>query len=104
VVSDSKPVIARLDYALTSDLLVRVDVDPESGSISNESGTGDLFVRLGWRAMKQPKFALFVGADFSLGPPLIANNRIEAILATRDFSVKIVFTKPHSGRSELSFK
>ncbi len=61
----------RLDYAVSPDVLVRVDVpyvdvDPKHSSIDSDSGLGDLFVRLGWRALAQPKFALFFGADFFL--------------------------------------
>ncbi|OEU62409.1 MAG: hypothetical protein BA870_07520 [Desulfuromonadales bacterium C00003094] len=62
---------ARLDYALTPNVLVRVDVpyvdvDPQVSGIDSDSGLGDIFVRLGWRALKRPKFALFFGADFFL--------------------------------------
>lgn len=69
--AETHAVTARFDYALTSDLLVRVDVpfvdvDPSVNTISSESGIGDLYVRLGWRAVNQPKFAFFMGADFFL--------------------------------------
>ncbi|MFT6977050.1 MAG: hypothetical protein ACJAZA_000754 [Shewanella psychromarinicola] len=62
---------ARLDYALTSDLLLRVDVptlnvDPNVAGFSDKTGLGDLFFRVGWRAVNTPEYAVFLGGDFVL--------------------------------------
>ena len=62
---------ARLDYAVTSDLLVRVDlpflnVDPGVAEVADETGYGDTFVRIGWRAVNTPQYAVFLGGDFVL--------------------------------------
>lgn len=62
---------ARLDYAVSSNLLVRVDVpylnvDPKIGGIDDETGLGDLFLRVGWRVVNKPEYAIFLGGDVVL--------------------------------------
>jgi len=41
-------------------------VDPDADGIDSETSHGDLFLRLGWRAINTPTFALFFGGDFVL--------------------------------------
>jgi len=63
--------VARFDYAFTPDILFRADIPflntkPYINELDDETGIGDLFVRVGWQARHNTKFTLFFSGDIIL--------------------------------------
>ena len=71
--SDSKiqALVARFDYAFSPAIVFRADIpllntNPNANGIDDETGIGDLFVRVGWQAARDAQFTLFFAGDMIL--------------------------------------